>query len=166
MMSKESGMHINPCKDVFNMYHTKYPGIKERMDRIESQLKRSGRMETGLGRRRYFFADPNKDLFNVAYAWPNQSTIGEVTNLAMCTLRTVSERMGNPLCKPVLNTHDGLIPRIKLGTREECISLVLKAFNIPLKLRGLTIRIPVSIGFGPNFNDNFDEKVYFYDVEI
>jgi DNA polymerase I-like protein with 3'-5' exonuclease and polymerase domains len=167
MMARESGLPRTVCQWVFNMYHAKFPGIQERMKRIQRNVRMTTSMETALKRRRYFFADVNDKLFNVCYAWPNQSTIGEVTNRAMSNLRTWSEVDGRPLCLPVMNTHDGLVVRRRLNEdRDECIDMIIKAFNQPLVLRGLTIRIPVSIGFGPNFNDNFGEKVYFYPLEV
>ncbi|MDB4261301.1 DNA polymerase [bacterium] len=166
MMSKESGLPLSICQWVFKMYHTKFPGIQGRMKRIQNKLKLDQSLSTALLRRRYFFAEINDKLYNVAYAWPNQSTIGEVTNRAMNNLREWGDGNHGAICLPVMNNHDGLLCRVKKGTREECIKKALRAFNQKLVLNGTTIRIPVSIGFGPNFNDNLGEKVYFYNVEV
>lgn len=164
-MSSESGLPLYICQEVYQMYHTKYPGIQDRMRRIQTDIRRNSMLNTPLGRRRYFLADPNDQLFKIAYAWPSQSTIGEIDNRAMCSCRVWSER-GTPLNKTKLNTHDGLVNEIKKGTKEEAIQRVLNAFNQRLTLNGLTIVIPVSIGFGPNFNEVNDEHVYFYPLEI
>lgn len=166
MMAQESGLPLRVCEWVFHMYHRKFPGIQERMERIQQELRNGRRLNTAVGRRRYFFAELNKDLYNVAYAWPNQSCIGEVTNGAMVSCRYWSNLYGNVLNKSVLNTHDGIVNRIKKGTRPQAIEQTLRAFNRRLTLRGLDITIPVSIGFGDNFNDNRDEKVYFYPLKV
>jgi DNA polymerase I-like protein with 3'-5' exonuclease and polymerase domains len=169
-MSEESGLPIDVSNWQYNMYHTKFPGIKARMGRINRQIRRTQMLITPLGRRRFFIMDIKPELFNIAYAWPSQSTIGEITIIAQNYLHMRSDRhdlgRGVPLVRPVLNTHDGLAIRIKKGTREQAIQEILKAFNIPLALNDCVITIPISIGFAPNFNDMDREDVYFYDLRI
>lgn len=167
MMSRESGLPISVTSWQYAMYHTKFPGIKGRMTRINTDIKRTKSLTSALGRRRFFMMDVCQDLFKVAYAWPSQSTIGEITICAQNYLHMISDMHeagygGVPFMRPVLNTHDGLAIRIKQGTREDVIPWICNAFNIPLVLNDLEIRIPVSIGFAPNFNDMEDEDVYFY----
>jgi hypothetical protein len=110
------------------------------------------------------------ELFNVAYAWPSQSTIGEITICAQNYLHMISDmhEMGCdvPFCRPTMNTHDGLALRIKTGTRQEVIPYICRAFNIPMIVHGISITIPVSIGWGANFNENNDELVYFYKLDL
>ena len=115
--------------------------------------------------------DVNSDLYNIAYAWPSQSTIGEITICAQNYLHMITDMYeegfgGVPFCRPVLNTHDGLAVRIKKGTRDETIDFITRAFRIPLVLHDISIIIPVSIGFGANFNENIGEQVYFYPLEL
>jgi hypothetical protein len=71
-----------------------------------------------------------------------------------------------PFCRPTMNTHDGLALRIKTGTRQEVIPYICRAFNIPMIVHGISITIPVSIGWGANFNENNDELVYFYKLDL
>jgi hypothetical protein len=110
------------------------------------------------------------DLFNVAYAWPSQSTIGEITILAQNYLHHISDLhdagYDYPLCRPNLNTHDGLAVETKIGTREAVSPYIIKAFNTPMMLHDIKITIPVSIGWGANFNENNDELVYFYPLDL
>lgn len=166
-MSRESGLPVSVTQWQFSYYHGKFPGITTRMGRVDNELKNNHYLTTSLGRRRIFIQEFSQKLKNQGYAWPNQSTIGEIAILAFSYLHLISnlhEAGGDyPLCKPSLNTHDGLAVRIKRGTREEVIPYILNAFRIPLMLHGITIIIPVSIGFGDNFNDMTEEKVYFYD---
>jgi DNA polymerase I-like protein with 3'-5' exonuclease and polymerase domains len=166
LMAKESGLPVSICQTVFNMYHTKFSGIHDRMLRIQETLRRKRSLETVLGRRIYFFSSINEELFNRAYAWQGQGTIGEITNTAMVNCRNWSGMYEEPYNKTRLNTHDGLVNQIFKGTRDECIPRVLDAFSSYITMNGLRIRIPVSIGFGPNFNEVNEEMVYFFPVEV
>ena len=166
MMAKESGLNLSTCRYIYHMYHRKYPGIRRRMLRIDDNLRRRGMLETPLGRRRYFLGKIEENTYNIAYSWTSQSTIAEVTNGAMCHCRNWSGVGDNVLNYTVMNTHDGLVNRIKRGTREQAIRQTLDAFNREITLRGITITIPVSISFGDNYNENSEEMVYFYPMEI
>jgi hypothetical protein len=170
MMTRESGLPLNVTGWQFQMYHGKFPGIQARMRRINNELRRTKSLTTPLGRRRFFLMDVCQELFNVAYAWPSQSTIGEITICAQNYLHMISDmhEMGYkvPFCRPTMNTHDGLALRLKEGTRREVIPYICRAFNIPMRVHGITITIPVSIGWGRNFNENNDELVYFYPLEL
>jgi hypothetical protein len=152
------------------MYHTKFPGIKNRMQRINGELRRTKSLTSPLGRRRAFLMDIGPDLYNIAYAWPSQSTIGEITIIGQNYLHMISDMheagMNVPYCRPVLNTHDGLAVRIKLGTRDAVTPYIIRAFNVPLLVHDIKIVIPVSIGWGNNFNENNGENVYFYPLNI
>jgi len=165
-MSRESGLPTTVTQWQFSYYHNKFPGIAARMGRVDNELRNNHFLTTSLGRRRVFVQDYSSALKNIGYAWPNQSTIGEVAILALSYLHLISnihEKTGKYVwCKPTLNTHDGLAIRIKKGTREQVIPYILNAFRIPLTLRHTSIIIPISIGFGDNFNDMSDEMVYFY----
>ncbi len=170
-MSQESGLPIRICEWQHSLYHGKYPGIRMRMRRVERQVNDHRFMDSPLGRRRYFMMPPGHDLNNMAYAWPSQSAIGEITKAAMNKLHTVSIRhmMGDktlPFCLPALNTHDGLAIRTKLGTREEVSKVIRDAFDVPMELLNYTIRVPIEIGWGKNFNDMVDEVVHYYPMEI
>lgn len=169
-MSIESGLPHEVTQWQYAMYHQKYPGIKARMARINGTLRRTKSMTSFLGRRRFFLMDIQPELFNIAYAWPSQSCIGEITEVAQNYLHLMSDlyEAGKdvPFCRPVLNTHDGLAIRIKKGMREAVTPYILRAFNIPLTVNKHTIVIPISIGFAPNFNDMESEQVYFYPLEI
>lgn len=166
-MSMESGLPRRVAEWQYDRYHSQYPGIKERQKRIRDTVAITRWLSSPLNRRRYFVMPVGHELYNMAYAWPSQSCIGEITKIGMNKLYIISRlhEMGDtslPWCMPNINTHDGLAIRIKKGTRDKVIPIIRNAFNVPLTLRGITIRIPIEIGFGANFNDMKDDKVYFY----
>lgn len=169
-MSQESGLVIGVTDWQYSMYHAKFPGIKNRMSRINSMLQRTHSLTSPLGRCRVFLMPIGRDLYNIAYAWPSQSTIGEITEIACNYLHMISDLheagWDYPMCRVVLNTHDGLCIRSYPEDRARVTQAVVNAFNIPITLNQCTIRVPISLGFAPNFNDLVTENVYFYPQEF
>jgi len=169
-MSTESGLPLRVTEWQYSMYHTKFPGIKNRMSRINQELQRTRSLTSTVGRKRTFLMPICRALYNIAYAWPSQSAIGEITEIAGNYLHMISDLhdagLDYPLCRPVLNTHDGLAIRSYPDDRDRVKQMVINAFRVPLHLNQCTIVIPVSIGFAPNFNDMETEDVYFYPLDI
>ena len=172
-MSVVSGLPINICEWQFNLYHTKFPGIKLRQARIKQRLIHDRFLVSLLGKKRYFLGPLNDELYKQAYAWPSQSCIGELTIIALSKVYAIGDaknlaaKLGKdvnvPWCYPALNTHDGLAIRCWQGEREAVRAVVKDAFDIPLTVDGETIVIPVEIGWGANFQDISGEEVIRYE---
>ena len=56
------------------------------MARIEIEIKTTRSLTSFLGRKRIFLAPYSQGVLNSAYAWPSQSTIGELTNRALAKI--------------------------------------------------------------------------------
>ena len=162
MMSMESGLPQEICQWQNAFYHSTFPGIKIRQKLLKEKLKEQRKVESVFGRRRYFFAPYNHNLLNKGYAWPSQSFIGELTNVALRTLWSESLRHQvddrHIWCLPCMNNHDGIVNRIKLGTRERVTELIKSAFNIPVTVHGRAFTVPIDVSFGPNFNEIYEES--------
>jgi hypothetical protein len=180
-MHKENGLPLYVCQWMESKYHTTFPGIRMRMQRIEQELRATRTLTSLLGRKKIFFSLYNQEMLNQAYAWPSQSVIGELTLIALTklywmgivhtNLKTksvggvvgVTDFIHNiPWTFPAMNTHDGMAIRCHKGNRKAVTESVRKAFNIPMKKNGLEIVIPVEIGWGDNFNDVSDVQVLRY----
>ena len=169
-MSMESGLPRRVSEWQYDRYHSQYPGIKDRMTKIRNEVNTTRWLSSSLGRRRYFVQPGGYELNNAAYAWPSQSCIGEITKIAMNKLYHISCRheLGDdslPWCMPNLNTHDGLAIRVLEGDEERATVCIKYAFEIDITIYNTTINIPIEIGWGINFNDMVDEKVYFYEEQ-
>ena len=162
ILSKETGLPIHVTTWQSNFYHSKFPGIKARMERIDIELRRTSSITSLLGRRRTFIAPWGDEVKKQAYAWGSQSTIGELTIVGMTKLYYLGLVKKPIWCFPAMNTHDGLAIRVKIGNREQIKSMVRDAFNVPLSKNGITIQIPVEIGFANNFNDVKDKEIIRY----
>ena len=165
-MCMESGLPINVTEWILAMYHATYPGIRRRLARIEIEIKTTRSLTSFLGRKRIFLAPYSQGVLNSAYAWPSQSTIGELTNRALAkiyNLGVVSKQSEDSFWMfPALNTHDGLAIRVHKGTRDVVKRNVANAFNVPMKTHGLSVTIPIELGWAQNFNDVEDEEVVWY----
>lgn len=159
--SKESGLPLHVCEWQYNNYHSTFPGIKLRQQRIRNEVEHQRSATSLLGRKRHFFAPYSPQLLNIAYAWSSQSAIGEITNIALTRLMIWGSH-GKPWCYPCLNTHDGLAIRFMKGTRVEGSKLIRQAFNIPIIKGPLKLVVPVEIKWGPNFNDLGDAELLRY----
>ena len=150
----------------YAFYHGEFPGIKARMKRIKDQLITSRSVTSFLGRKIYFVQPWSDELLKRAYAWPSQSTIGELAILAMTKIYYQGKYF-KPFMFPSLNTHDGLAIRCKLGTREEVTKRVADAFYVKMKKGEHEVAIPVEITWGKNFNDAEKEntKIIRYDSD-
>ena len=169
IMSQASKLPLHVCSWAHTLYHATFPGIRQRMVNIQNDIQATRSLVTCLGRKRIFLMPYGPELLNIAYAWQNQSTIGEVTNVGMYKLYYYTQLAKKgckavPYVRPTLNTHDGLVICIKKGTRKIVRDMVINAFNIPLTLHGLTIKIPVEIQWGQNFDKQEEEtkEVYRY----
>ena len=168
ILSKETGLPVYITQWQYNMYHSEFPGIKLRHLRIEEELRSNGRTLTSfLGRKKMFLAPWGQPLLQDAYAWKPQSTIGELAIVAMNKLYWLGhvKRPGIAWTFPILNTHDGLVIRVKLGTRKKVRESVEDAFEVKLVKGNLNIKIPVEIGWANNVNDITDTEIIRYDPQ-
>ena len=161
-MSRESGLVLYACQWAYDFYHGTFPRIKYRQQRIAHELETSKFLVSILGRKRIFLAPRSHELLNKGYAWPSQSVIGELTNIAITKIYYFGRVLCDPWMFPALNTHDGTAIRILRGTREKVIERVSQAFNIPLTKYGMTVVIPIEIGFGNSFNECTDKVIIRY----
>lgn len=160
-IAASAGLPFYVGQAIYSFYHGTFPGIQLRMSKIENDLRTRGYLVSPLGRKRIFFSPWNNKLLQEAYAWKSQSAIGELTNIGLTKLYWMGQ-LHDPWLFPALNTHDGLVIRFYAGQEEAVAKKIISAFNIPITQYGITVRIPVEIAFGDNFNDMKDEKVYWY----
>ncbi len=161
-MSQESGLPLRVCSWQRAFYNSNFPAIRFRQDRIRDELMKYGCLTSLLGRKKVFFSKLNQDTLNDAYAWPSQSCIGELTNIALTNLMTVGQVLQKPWMFPALNTHDGLIIRVLKGNRPAVKQAITNAFNIPLTKHGIKLTIPIELSWGENFNDLYEPEIIRY----
>jgi len=161
-MAYESKLPLYVCEWVWAFYHTTFPNIKNRMVRVRNTLQSTHTLTSALGRQIFFFGQIDEGMLNDAYAWPSQSCIGEITNLALTKLYFWGMH-GTPWIKPSLNTHDGGALRCYEEEKEAVVELVTECYNIPLTANGVTVVIPVELGFGNSFQEKKEKRIIRYE---
>ena len=142
--ARRAGIDISTATVIRDRYLNRFSGIRMWHLRIQSALGRSRTITTPLGRRRTFFGMWNEALFREAYAYVPQSTVADMTNLAMIRLR--EEEI-------LLTTHDELVLQVDEGRLREAVEKMRRAFDIPLTINGRVMRIPVEIKVGKNWEE-------------
>jgi hypothetical protein len=164
-LSQESQLPLYVTEWQSNLYHTKFPNIRERMWRIKKEILATHITRNLLGREKRWLAPINDEIMNKVFAWSSQSLIGELTILAMTKLYYIGKQ-NDPWIFPAMNTHDGLVLRVKTNTRQEVKTLLTKIYNLPLKYANLSITIPIDVGWAKNFNDIEDKEIIRFSKEL
>jgi DNA polymerase I-like protein with 3'-5' exonuclease and polymerase domains len=138
-------------------YHQAYTGIRSTYHGgIEEQLKRDMTLTNTFGRKITFFEQWSNRLLNKAYAWIPQSTIGDMTNTALCNVY-------DELHKHVhlrLQCHDSLVMQIKASSLSQgLIDDIRGCMMMELTIKNTTFTVPVDVECGLNWYelDDWDD---------
>lgn len=121
---------------------------------VEEEVTEGRILMTVLGRRRVFMGRLDHATFRSAYAFEPQSTVGDIINHVF----HVTDKelpLISPKCFPLLQVHDEIVFEVEKGKEPECLDVIKKAYNVPLKYEGVDepLIIPVEIKIGPNWWD-------------
>lgn len=72
---------------VLESYHKLFPGIRRWHAQIRNTVYRERRLSNPLGRVRYFYGRPDDNTYREAYAYRPQSTVPDITNHLMLSLK-------------------------------------------------------------------------------
>ena len=111
-----------------------------------------------MGRKRIFFARWGDELFRQAYSFVPQSTVADCLNFAMVKLYNMTEGGEyTTFVKPqlMLQVHDSFVVQCRTDPLhvEQTIHIIKEAFNIPIYIKGRTLRIPVKLKWGRNWEE-------------
>lgn len=144
-LSRDLRVSYADAKKYIELYFEQYPGVRNWMDQVVEQVKRTGYTQTLYGRRRYLpgIYEKNKGLFDlarrIAINTPAQGTAAEVTKMGM--IRFYHELAARNLQgKILLQIHDELLvtcPEREVeevsALLEECLVSVV-SWKIPLEV--------------------------------
>jgi hypothetical protein len=132
---------------------------------IQDQLNTNRTLITPLGRERQFFGlrpnSPNWDVWNEAYAWIPQSTVGDNTGFAVLYLDIISH-----LNYIIQEGHDSIIQEVpdNIESLEHVMLETGKAFKRTLRFyNGIEVEIPIEAELSYNFEDKIALKDYTID---
>jgi hypothetical protein len=133
---------------------------------IEDTLNATHQLVTPFGRERQFLAlrpnDSNIKVFNEAYAWIPQSTVGDNTGFAVANL--ASEFSGTSFI--VQEGHDSIVSDIRddLDSMWNCLRDTVISFRREIKFHnGIVVEIPIEAEIGYDFATTIKVKDLSYE---
>jgi len=153
-LSRQLGISRNLAAEYMDTYFSKYPKVREYMDRIKTKTKKKGYVETLFGRRLHLpeIATGNairrQAAERAAINAPVQGTAADIMKKAMILVDT-SLKKTKLDAKMILQVHDELVIETK---EEDCkkVSEILK--DCMSKAAELSVPLEVQVGSGNNWD--------------
>jgi DNA polymerase-1 len=154
-LAQQLGIEQKEAAQFINAYFARYRGVKEYLDRILTETRKSGVAKTLFGRIRPIpeINSPQMQLRNFAERTalnsPLQGTAADIIKLAMIAIdqRLTAEKFE---AKMILQVHDELLFEAPAKERSGLEKLVREEMEGVHKLK---VPIVVEIGAGPNWRD-------------
>lgn len=152
-LASRIGMTQPEAKDFIAGYFSKFPKVKELIDRIIAQGRENGYVTTLFGRRRYLTDLQSKNYTvrqmaeRAATNAPIQGTAAELIKVAMIGIhRTI--RKSNLKARMILQVHDELVFEVPADESDALKALVVDHMENAASLR---VPLKVDVGIGTNW---------------
>jgi DNA polymerase-1 len=152
-LGRQLGIGFGEAKAFIDDYFTRFPSIREYLDRQVHRARDQGYVETLFGRRRYIpelnSKNPNIRGFGerVAANSPIQGTAADLIKLAMINIHRALAENGSG-ARMILQVHDELLFEVSAGELEDVKSLVRSEMEGAIKL---DVPVAVDMGSGRNW---------------
>src|SRR4249919_754627 len=154
-LAKQLGISRGEAQDYIGLYFSRYPGVREFMDRTRQDAREKGYVETVFGRRLYLenIASRNAGLRagaeRAAINAPMQGTAADIIKRAMIELHAWLEPHADEAMM-VLQVHDELVFEADAGFVETLREAVVERMS-----RAGELRVPllVEVGVGENWDE-------------
>ena len=154
-LAQQLGIEQKEAAKFINAYFTRYRGVKDYLDKILAETRKTGMAKTLFGRIRPIpeISSPQMQLRNFAERTalnsPLQGTAADLIKLAMIRIdQRLSEEEFE--AKMILQVHDELLFEAPTKERAKLEKLVKEEME---GVRKLAVPIVVEIGAGPNWRD-------------
>lgn len=149
------GISTKEAQTFIEKYFTSFPKVRNFMNRVISEAREKGYVQTLWGRRRYFshLNDRNEGIRKAderaAFNAPLQGSAADLMKLAMIRLE---EELKNRKLKSklILQVHDELVLDVPSSEVEEASSVLQSAMGLG---QPLTVPLQVDVGVGKNWKD-------------
>ncbi|UOA09767.1 DNA polymerase I [Methylobacter sp. S3L5C] len=154
-LAQQLGLSRSQAQSYIDLYFTRYPGVKNYMDRIRDQAREQGYVETLFGRRLYLPEIKSRNAARRQYAErtainaPMQGTAADIIKRAMIGTDQwlLKEK---PDAKMIMQVHDELVFEVA-EDQIECYSAMIR--NIMSSAADLSVPLIVDIGVGNNWDE-------------
>ena len=121
--------------------------------RIREDVRATRTLISPIERKRQFLGRFNANLYNAAYAFPAQNTVGELTEL---TIQRIWEELD--YFEILLNVHDEVVGQCLPEDIPRAIRDIKTLSSYPIEIEGQTLDIPVSFAVGANWGNLKEAK--------
>jgi len=142
------------CVKMLEQHEARNPMLLEWHRRIRDQLRIKRELVSSFGRKRQFLGRFNEQLFNAAYAFSPQNTVGEWLQQ---WIKRVWE--GVPKAQILLNVHDEIVWQHLPENRDEVMKAVSNCSKIPIRIKGRDLIIPVELSYGRSWGEMEEYKI-------
>lgn len=154
----ETGIWVNRelSTGIRNGHLRSYPEIKDYWRYVETQIRKTRRLENPFGRKRRFFDRLSDSTFRDGYSWIPQSTAPDIINRGMVAVYHALRSHG---VRILLQVHDAILVQLPLDGAEDIAQEILKLMTVPVIIKPINNRdpkeiiVPVDYKLGPNWGD-------------
>ena len=153
-LSKQLGVNRNLAAEYMDTYFSRYPGVRKYMDRVKSEAKKIGYLETLYGRRLYLpeistgNAIRRQAAERVAINAPVQGTAADIMKKAMLSVSDSLKKLKID-AKLILQVHDELVVESQEKDTEKVTKILTDSMSMAAKL---SVPLEVEIGIGKNWD--------------
>lgn len=154
-LSQQLGISTSEARSLMDEYFVRFGHVRDYLNEVVAQARRTGFTETILGRRRYLpdLTSSNRQRREMAERMalnaPMQGSAADIIKVAM--LNVEEELSGRGMrSRMLLQVHDELVFEVAPGERDELETLVREKMGHAVELR---VPLDVGVGVGPNWRD-------------
>ncbi|MCM1990702.1 DNA polymerase I [Oceanirhabdus seepicola] len=148
-LAKDLNITRKEAKTYIDAYLNRYPKVKDYLDGIIEEAKKSGEVRTMLNRRRFIpeLASSKKMMIafgeRLAMNTPIQGSAADIIKMAMVNVwRTLKEK--NLKSKVILQVHDELLLNVVKGEEEEIINILQNEMRAHVE-KDIEFKVPMVI---------------------
>ncbi len=155
-LAKQLGVNRNEAQDYISLYFSRYPGVRDFMDRTREEARERGYVETVFGRRLYLTeirsrnANQRAGAERAALNAPMQGTAADIIKRAMRTVHDWLVPQHDDRARLLMQVHDELVFEADVAFVETLIPAVREHMQ---GAASLCVPLIVDVGQGANWDE-------------
>jgi DNA polymerase-1 len=154
-LGRQLGIPRHAAQEYIDLYFSRYPGVREYMERTREQAHEQGYVETVFGRRLYLPEINARQAQRRQYAErsainaPMQGTAADIIKRAMIAVDSWLQESGAN-ARIIMQVHDELVLEVAEAALEEVRARVVELMNAAAHLE---VPLKVDVGVGKNWDE-------------
>ncbi len=154
-LSRQLGVEVGEAQALMDEYFTRFGGVRDYLQGVVEEARRTGYTETILGRRRYLpdLTSDNRQRREMAERMalnaPIQGSAADLVKVAMLRVDGALGRSGMQ-SRMLLQVHDELVLEVASGEQERLVEMLREEMGAAADLR---VPLEVSVGVGHSWDE-------------